>query len=74
MNNSTKAKLKAAGKIALGVFRIASGIVTGTGHGLIGAYCKKHHMIGKAVLLGKAGIEGGGKMLGEGVEDWKKAK
>lgn len=74
MDSSTKSKIKAVGKIAFGAFRIVSGIATATGQGVIGAYCKKHHMIGNAIRLGKMGIEGGSKMLGEGFEDLKKAK
>lgn len=65
-----KKKALAAGKVALGVGRIASGIVTATGHGLVGGFLKSHHMTQAAVRLGKAGVEGGAKMVKEGMKEF----
>ena len=48
MDDMTKAKLAAAGKIALGGGRIVSAIATATGHGLLGTYLKNHHMTAAA--------------------------
>ena len=73
MDDITKAKLIAAGKIALGSARIASGLVTATGHGLIGAACRNHHMMNLAVRIGvKSGIAGRNQ-LDEGLAEWKQA-
>lgn len=65
---SAKDKVEAAGKVAIGVARIASGVVTATGHGLIGGYCKSHHQMGLAARVAKSSIEGGSRMIKEG---WK---
>lgn len=45
MDRTTEKKLKAAGKVALGVARIASGFATATGHGLLGGLFRQHHMM-----------------------------
>lgn len=74
MEKKTKEKIKAAGKIALGAARVVSGIVTATGHGILGTYLKNHNMRAQALRLGKASTEAGGKMFDEGVKDWEKAK
>lgn len=73
MDDTTKAKLAAAGKIALGGGRIVSAIATATGHGLLGTYLKNHHMYGLAARTAKASMEGGMKMVDDGLADWKKA-
>jgi len=72
MDDMTKAKLAAAGKIALGGGRIVSAIATVTGHGLLGTYLKNHHMTGAAVRIAKVSLEGGMKMVDDGLADWKK--
>ena len=73
MDDTTKAKLAAAGKIALGGGRVASAIATATGHGLLGSWMKNHHMTALAAHTAKAGMQGGLKMVDEGLADWKKA-
>lgn len=73
MDDMTKAKLAAAGKIALGGGRIVSAIATATGHGLLGTYLKNHHMTAAAARIAKASLEGGMKMVDDGLDDWKRA-
>lgn len=73
MDDMTKAKLAAAGKIALGGGRIVSAIATATGHGLLGTYMKNHNMTALAARTAKASMEGGMKMVDDGFADWKKA-
>ena len=73
MDDTTKAKLAAAGKNALGGGRVASAIATATGHGLLGSWMKNHHMTTLAARTAKAGMQGGLKMVDEGLADWKKA-
>lgn len=73
MDDVTKAKLIAAGKIALGAGRIASGLITATGHGLIGASLRQHHMMRNAFHLGKLSMMGGRRQLDEGLDEWKRA-
>lgn len=73
MDATTQAKLAAAGKIALGGGRIVSAIATATGHGLLGTYLKNHNMTALAARTAKASLEGGMKMVDDGLADWKKA-
>jgi hypothetical protein len=73
MNDQVKNKLKAAGKVAFGAARIVSGTATATGHGLLGAYCKKHHMLHAAVRYGTESAKAGMKTIEEGLSDWKRA-
>lgn len=73
MDESMKAKLAAAGKIAFGGGRVVSAFATATGHGIIGSYMNNHHMTALAARTAKAGLEGGLKMVDEGLDDWKKA-
>lgn len=73
MDDMTKAKLAAASKIALGGGRIVSGIMTATGHGLMGVYLKKHHHTAAAFHLAKSSVEKGQRLIDDGLADWKKA-
>jgi hypothetical protein len=73
MDDITKSKLIAAGKIALGSARMASGLLTATGHGLIGAACRRHHMMRQAFHIGRMSMMGGRHQLDEGLAEWKKA-
>jgi hypothetical protein len=73
MDDSTKAKLAAAGKIAFGGGRMVSALATATGHGLLGTYFKNHGMNALAAKTAKSGMEGGMKMVDEGLADWSKA-
>jgi hypothetical protein len=70
MSSDAQAKLKAAGKIALGAARVVGGVATATGHGILGSYLRSHHQMNVAVRLAKSSIEGGGKMFKEGFEEW----
>lgn len=62
-------KLLSVGKMAVGAARIASGIATATGHGLVGAYCRNHHMMAMASRIAKSSCEGGAKMFKEGARE-----
>ena len=73
MDEVTQHKLKAAGKMAFGAARIAGGLATATGHGLIGAYCRKHHLMHAAFRLAKGSIEGGTAMVKDGLAEWNAA-
>lgn len=73
MNETTRLKLMAAGKVALGAGRIVSGFATATGHGLLGGLCRQHHMMAQAIHIGRRSAEGGFEMLKEGVADWQDA-
>jgi len=71
MDESTKKRMLAAGKIAFGVARVAGGIATATGHGLLGGFMKSHHMTSQALRLGQMGVKAGMKTVDEGLDDWK---
>ncbi|WP_395738319.1 hypothetical protein [Prosthecobacter sp.] len=73
MDEQTKEKLAAAGKIAYGAARVVGSIVTATGHGIIGSYCRQHHMMNAAARLASDGLKNGGKSIEEGIERWKRA-
>ncbi|MDE2619300.1 MAG: hypothetical protein KGL54_03960 [Sphingomonadales bacterium] len=72
MDDKTIAKAKAAGTIALGAGRVASGILMATGHGLIGSFLRKHHMMRHAMRMGSESVKGGLKMVDDGLDEWKK--
>lgn len=72
MDDEIKRKAVAAGKMTFGVARMVGAVVTATGHGLIGAYCRKHHMMAQATRLAKASIEAGQKSVKEGWEEWNR--
>lgn len=71
MDNETERKLKATGKIAYGAVRIAAGIATATGHGLLGSFCKSHHMMNAAARIGTAGVKAGMEAIEDGAKMWK---
>jgi hypothetical protein len=73
MDDTTQKKLKAAGKVAWGAARIASGIATATGHGLLGAICRQHHVMHSALRYGQHSAESGLKTLKAGVAEWQDA-
>jgi hypothetical protein len=73
MEKPTKAKLAAAGTIALGVGKIVSGVSMATGHGLMGSYLKKHHMMGYAARVATQNCKSGADKIREGVRLWKEA-
>jgi hypothetical protein len=67
-----KRKLYAAGKVTFGIGRGISAVLLATGQGLMGAYFKKHHMMGAAGKLGSDGLKEAQKIINEGLEQWKK--
>ena len=68
-----KSKLYAAGKMVFGAGRVLSGVVTGTGHGALGAFCRNHHQMRCALMIAKRSIEGGADMFREGLDEWHDA-
>jgi hypothetical protein len=56
-------------KIALGSFQVASGVVTACGHGVVGAYARKHHMMGQAMRYGVANTKAGTEKIKEGLKE-----
>ncbi|HVS70818.1 MAG TPA: hypothetical protein VHQ47_06160 [Phycisphaerae bacterium] len=68
MEDQTKRKLVATGKVVGGALRVASGVATGIGVGLVGRYLKVRHMQKPAGAIGWFSIAGGAKMLSSG---WK---
>lgn len=73
MTEQEKAKLAAAGKMAIGVGQMGGAILTATGHGLIGNFLKQHHMTRLGMHLGKKGVEAGQRTLKDGLAAWKRA-
>jgi hypothetical protein len=73
MDDSTKSKLAAAGKMAFGMARIGSGLATATGHGIIGSVLKNNGHMPTALRIAKSSIEGGKEAFDEGLADWNKA-
>ncbi len=74
MDDLKKQKLKAAGKIAFGAFKMTSGVLTATGHGLMGGYLRRHHMMQAAIRLGANSVKSGTETITEGLDEWKKLK
>jgi hypothetical protein len=70
MDDQFSRKVKAGAKIALGAGRMISGVLTATGHGLLGTFLKSHHLTRQGMMLGKYSIEGGKKQFDKGLEEW----
>ena len=66
MNERTRQELLAVGKIALGSVRIASGIATALGKGLLGTYCRNHHLTQVGIRIAQSSIKGGAQMIEDG--------
>lgn len=62
-------KLKAIAKLVGGAAQVVSGVVTATGHGLIGGYLKNHHMMAQASIIGRKSVENGAKRFKEGLKE-----
>lgn len=73
MDATTQHKLKAAGKMAFGVARIASGLATAGGKGLIGGYCRNHGLMSAAYRLAQSSVSAGTAMLEAGWAEWNAA-
>ena len=69
-----KAKIDAATKMAWGAARIASGVVTATGHGVLGTACRNHHQMRLAVKFGAETIKKGVQTFRDGLDDWNRAQ
>ena len=66
MDDTTKRKLLAAGKVIGGSARIVSGVATAFGVGLLGSFLRHHHMQRMAPQVARLSVEGGRKMLESG--------
>lgn len=73
MEDATRKKLLAAGKMAMGAARMTSAVATGTGCGLVGAVCKQQHLMPVARRLAVHGFKGGKAQFEEGIQDWRRA-
>jgi hypothetical protein len=69
VSDNTIRKLKGVGKVSLGAARVIGGLMTATGHGLLGGFLRSHHMAHAAYRIGKSSLEAGGKMFRQGLED-----
>jgi hypothetical protein len=69
MSRGVETKLLAVGKIAFGAARIVGGVVTATGHGILGSYLRSHHQMHVAARVAKSSIDGGGKMCKQGWDE-----
>lgn len=67
MDETAKRKLYATAKVTYGVGRGVSAVLMGTGHGLLGALNKKHHMMGQAHAIAAKGIKEAEKTIKEGM-------
>ena len=62
-------KLKAIAKVVGGAAQVVSGVLTATGHGLIGGYLRNHQMMAQASILGRKSVESGTKRFKEGLKE-----
>lgn len=69
MKQQTKKQLKAVGKIALGAVKMASGVATTLGHGLLGGYLRAHSQPWVRYRLGKIGLQSGLDMFNDGLKE-----
>ncbi|MFO0865264.1 MAG: hypothetical protein U0744_11555 [Gemmataceae bacterium] len=67
-------KLKAVGKIAMGVAQTASGIATATGHGIVGSFLRNHGAAASGMRLGTESAKKGMKAIEDGIRDYGKAR
>ena len=67
---SNNKKLKAAAKMVKGAAQVVSGVVTGTGHGVVGTALKNAHMTRGAAELGKRSIKKGAKNCEDGMREF----
>jgi hypothetical protein len=73
MDERMKCKIKAAVKIGFGVGKGVSAIMLGTGHGILGGFCRSHHMMVAAAKMAKQNLASAGKTLEDGMREWDSA-
>ena len=56
-------------KIVLGTSQMIGGVVTATGHGLIGTFCNQHHCLPAAIKYGTEQFEKGAKKIEDGFNE-----
>jgi hypothetical protein len=66
-------KIEAAGKIAYGAFRVVSGVMLATGHGVVGSFLRSHHILRAGMGYAKHSVENGVKNIEEGFKEWKRS-
>jgi hypothetical protein len=71
MQDRTKTKMVAAGKVGIGVIRMASGGLTAVGLGVFGTFLRHHKMMQLANRIGHMSFEGGSKMFEEGCAEFR---
>ena len=69
MDDITKRKLLATGKVIAGGARMVSGVATAFGIGVVGTFLKSRHMQTTALQLGRMSVEGGNKMVNSGLRE-----
>jgi hypothetical protein len=69
MSDHTKRKVFGAVKLVGGVARMASGVATGCGVGILGSFMKHHGMRVAAAKLANYSINGGKEMFKSGLAD-----
>jgi X-X-X-Leu-X-X-Gly heptad repeat protein len=72
MDDRTLNQLKGAGKMATGAARVIGGVVTATGHGVVGGFLRSHHMTAHAVRLGANSIKSGTKQIQDGLSQFNR--
>jgi hypothetical protein len=69
MDDRMARQLKGAGKMAAGAASVVSGVMTATGHGLLGGVLRSHHMMGHAARMGALSVRNGAKQFQDGLAD-----
>jgi hypothetical protein len=67
MDERTAKKLKGAANMVVGAARVVSGVATATGHGIVGAALRKHHMTAQALRLGQMSAKAGAEQFQRGL-------
>ena len=71
MTQQTKKQLKAVGKMAFGTAKMASGVATGLGVGLLGGFLRAQNQPWVRHRIGALSFQGGLKMFSEGLKALK---
>lgn len=74
MTDLEKRKLIARAKIGFGAARMASGIATGCGVGIVGTALRQRHMMELARRIAVVSIKGGKAMFDEGQAELKRCR
>ena len=67
----TNMQAKAIVHMVVGVGQIVSGVVTATGHGVVGKICRDTGCMSRAFVLGKLSVDGGKARFAKGMREWQ---